>query len=69
MPKFKAYATSTGDRNSYMLMELGGKIPAGYTEKEPPEPVDGYQVTWSTENNEWNQVEIPEQNGDIDLPA
>lgn len=69
MPKTKAFATETGDKNSYILLEVGSEIQLGYTEKEPPEPIDGHQVTWSPENNEWQQVETPEQYGDIDLPA
>lgn len=66
MKKIKVYATSTGDKNSYMLLEVGNLIPPGYTEEMPPEPVEGYKVTWNPNSNEWQQVEIPPENGAIE---
>lgn len=69
MPKTKIYATSSGDRNAAILIETGTTVPYGHTEKAPPEPVDGYKVTWDENSNGWQQVEIPDQNGDIDPPV
>lgn len=66
MSKIKAYATSTGDMNSYMLLELGNTIPPGYTEIAPPEPVAGHQVTWNEYAKEWQLVEIPQETGVIE---
>lgn len=66
MPKFKAFATSTGNKNSYMLLEVGNSVPPGYTEIAPPEPIAGHMVTWNENANEWQQVEIPQETGDIE---
>ncbi|MEE2023597.1 hypothetical protein [Alkalimonas mucilaginosa] len=63
MSKVKAYALSTGDRNSCILVPAGDQIPPGYTLKEPPQPMDGYQVQWNESlaigQGDWEQVEIP----------
>lgn len=56
MSKIKAYATATGDRNSYILLQPGSEIPHGYTGKVPPLPVDGFKVTWL--DDDWHQVPV-----------
>jgi hypothetical protein len=60
MPKFQAFATATGDQNSYILLESGAEVPYGYTEKMPPLADEGYSVAWDEQAQDWHQVEIPQ---------
>ncbi|KKL00995.1 hypothetical protein EIK76_01170 [Rheinheimera mesophila] len=60
MPKIQAFATATGDRNSYILMEVGENVPIGYTEKMPPLAAEGYTVAWDEQAQDWHQVAIPQ---------
>lgn len=60
MPKSQAFATATGDRNSYILLEVGENVPSGYTEKMPPIPDEGYALVWDEQAKNWQQLEIPQ---------
>lgn len=60
MKKFQAFATATGDRNSYILMQVGEAVPKGYTEKMPLLADEGFTVAWDEQAQDWYQVVIPQ---------
>jgi hypothetical protein len=58
MPKIKAYTTSVGDSNSYILLEADDVVAYGYTKEVPPLPTKGRRVVWDEKMKGWKQVEV-----------